>query len=217
MTVAELLEKLGGVPAERVRLDPPPGTATEKDVLAVKRREGRLCELVEGVLVEKAMGFAESNLAGWMIFLLYQYLADHDLGVLVGADGAMRLMPGLVRIPDVSFVSWSQLPNRTIPTKAIPNLHPDLAVEVLSRSNTKAEMERKLRDYFLVGTQLVWLVNPRKRTVRAYTAPDESRLLQEEESLDGGEVLPGLSLPLRGVFAKLESKPARRKPPKNER
>lgn len=214
MTVAELLEKLGGVPAERVRLDPPPGTATEKDVIAVKRHEGRLCELVEGVLVEKAMGFAESNLAGWMIFLLYQYLADHDLGVLVGADGAMRLMPGLVRIPDVSFVSWSQLPNRTIPTKAIPNLHPDLAVEVLSRSNTKAEMERKLRDYFLVGTQLVWLVNPRKRTVRVYTAPDESRLLQEEESLDGGDVLPGLSLPLREVFAKLESKPAPKKPRK---
>jgi Uma2 family endonuclease len=217
MTVADLLHKLGGVPAERVRLDPPPGTATEKDVIAVKRREGRLCELVEGVLVEKTMGMEESVLAGWIIHLIYQILPMNDLGFLAGADGAMRLMPGLVRIPDVSFISWSQLPNRTIPTKAIPNLHPDLAVEVLSRSNTKAEMERKLRDYFLVGTQLVWLVNPRKRTVRVYTAPDESRLLQEEESLDGGEVLPGLSLPLREVFAKLESKPARTKPPKNER
>ena len=214
MTVAELLAKLGGVPAERVRLEPLPGTATEKDVIAVERREGRLCELVDGVLVEKTMGLEESFLALGIAFFLQGFLKQHDLGFLTGADGAMRLMPGLVRIPDVSFVSWSQLPTRTIPTKAIPNLHPDLAVEVLSRSNTKAEMERKLRDYFLVGTQLVWLVNPRKRTVRVYTAPDESRLLQEEQSLDGGDVLPGLSLPLREVFAKLETKPAPRKPRK---
>jgi Uma2 family endonuclease len=204
MTVAELLQKLGGIPAERVLLDPPPGTATEEDVLAIERREGRICELIDGVLVEKAMGVEESFLAMWLGYLLNRFLAECKVGFLTGADGALRLMPGLVRIPDISFLSWEQLPKRKIPKKAIPDLYPDLAVEVLSASNTKAEIERKIREYFLSGTRLVWLVDPRKRTIRVYTAPDQSRLVKEGQTLDGGDVLPGLSLPLREVFAQLE-------------
>ncbi len=211
MTVAELLRKLGGIPAERVVLDPPPGTATEKDVLEVERLQGRTCELVEGVLVEKAMGLAESFLASWIIGVLNVYLSKHKLGFVTGADGALRLWPGLVRIPDVSFISWEQLPNRKIPKKAIPDLYPDLAVEVLSRKNTKAEIERKLHEYFRSGTRLAWVVDPRKRTVAVHTAPDQSRLVTEQESLDGGEVLPGLTLPLGELFADLEEEPKREK------
>jgi Uma2 family endonuclease len=211
MTVAELLKKLGDIPAQRVLLNPPPGTATEKDVLAIERREGRLCELVDGVLVEKAMGLTESFLALEIAFLLRIFLAEHKLGILVGADGTLRLWPGLVRIPDVSFISWNQLPNRKIPKKAIPDLYPDLAVEVLSRKNTKSEIDRKLHEYFRSGTQLVWVVDPRKRSVRVYNTPNQSKLLQEDQTLDGGEVLPGLSLPLREVFAQLAEEPAPKK------
>jgi Uma2 family endonuclease len=211
MTVAELLKKLGGIPAERVQLDPPPGTATEKDVLEIERREGRICELVDGVLVEKAMGFAESSLAFRIGFFLQLFLEQHKLGLLAGADGTLRLWPGLVRIPDVSFISWNQLPNRKIPKKPIPDLYPDLAVEVLSRKNTKAEIDRKLHEYFRSGTRLAWVVDPRKRSVRVYSAPDRFRLLTEDQSLDGGDVLPGLNLPLREVFALLEEEPAPKK------
>ena len=211
MTAADLLKQLGGIPADRVLLDPPPGTATEKDVLEVERRQGRICELVEGVLVEKAMGLAESFLAMRLGYLLNVYLAKHNLGLVVGADGALRLWPGLVRIPDVSFISWDQLPNRKIPKKPIPDLYPNLAVEVLSRKNTKAEIERKLHEYFRSGTRLAWVVDPRKRTVAVYTAPDQSRLVTEQESLDGGEVLPGLTLPLSELFANLEEEPKREK------
>ncbi len=207
MTVAELLRKLGGIPAKRVLLEPLPGTATEKDVLAVERREGRLCELVDGVLVEKAMGYEESFLAMRLGYLLQRFLEKHDLGILAGADGTLRLLPGLVRIPDISFVSWDQLPKRRLPKKPIPDLHPDLAIEVLSLSNTKREMERKVREYFFSGTRLVWLVDPRKRNVCVYTAPDQSHLVTEDQTLDGGDVLPGLHLPLREVFAKLSHEP----------
>jgi Uma2 family endonuclease len=214
MTVDELLKKLGGVPAERVLLDPPPGTAREKDVLAVEQREGRICELIDRTLVEKTTGWVESFLAMRLGHLLYRFLAEHDLGIVAGADGPFRLVPGLVRIPDVSFICWDQLPNRKIPKKPIPDLYPDLAVEVLSRKNTKAEIDRKLREYFLSGTRLAWVVDPRKRTVRVHTAPDQSRVLSEDESLDGGNVLPGLNLPLREVFAQLAVKPARKKRPR---
>ena len=211
MTVAELLKKLGGIPAERVLLDPTPGTATEKDVLDVEQREGRICELVDGVLVEKTMGLAESFLAIWLGHFLYQYLAEHKRGFLAGESGTLRLWPGLVRIPDLSFISWDQLPNRKIPKKPIPDLYPDLAVEVLSRKNTKAEIDRKLHEYFRSGTRLAWVVDPRKRTVRVHTAPDQSRLVTEDQSLDGGDVLPGLNLSLREVFAQLEEESARKK------
>lgn len=211
MTVADLLKKLGNIPPERVHLDPAPGTATEKDVLEMERREGKLCELVEGVLVEKAMGYEESFLALEIAFLLRQFLAKHKLGFLAGADGTLRLWPGLVRIPGVSFISWNQVPNRKVPKKAIPDLYPDLAVEVLSRKNTKPEIDRKLQEYFRSGTRLAWVVDPRKRNVRVYTAPDQFHLLTEDQNLDGGDVLPGLSLPLREVFAQWEEEPERKK------
>ena len=214
VTVADLLKKLGDIPADRVHLDPPPGTATEKDVLAVERREGRLCELVDGTLVEKAMGWTESFVAIWLSHLLYRFLDEHDLGILAGEQGPFRLWPGLVRIPVVSFISWDQLPNRKIPQKAIPDLYPDLAVEVLSRKNTKTEIDRKLHEYFRSGTRLAWVVDPRKQIVRVYTAPDQFRLLKEDQSLDGGDVLPGLSLSLSEVFAQLEKEPAPKKRPK---
>jgi Uma2 family endonuclease len=214
VTVADLLKQLGNIPAERVLLDPTPGTATEKDVLEVERRQKRICELVEGVLVEKAMGYEESFLAMWLGYLLNRFLAEHKLGIIAGPDGPLRLWPGLVRIPDISFISWDQLPGRKIPKKPIPDLYPNLAVEVLSRKNTKAEIDRKLREYFHSGARLAWVVDPRKRTVCVYTAPDQSCLLTEDQSLDGGDVLPGLSLPLREVFAQLEEEPAPKRRPK---
>lgn len=211
MTVATLLKKLGNISPARIHLYPIPGTATEKDVLNMERRTGRICELVDGTLVEKTMGFEESFLAGRLMHLLYRFLDEHNLGIVAGEQGPFRLWPGLVRIPDISFISWNQLPNRKIPKKPIPDLHPDLAVEVLSRKNTKAEIDRKLHEYFRSGTRLAWVVDPRKRNVRVYTTPDQFRLLTEDQSLDGGDVLPGLSLPLREVFSQLEQEPAQKK------
>lgn len=211
VTVADLLKKLGNIPPERVHLDPPPGTATEKDVLDMEQRQGRICELVDGTLVEKTMGFEESFLALEIVFILRKFLEQHKLGILAGEQGSFRLWPGLVRIPDISFISWDQLPNCKVPKKPIPDLYPDLAVEVLSRKNTKAEIDRKLHEYFRSGTRLAWVVDPRKRTVHVYTAPDQSRLFTEDQSLDGGDVLPGLNLPLREVFAQLEEEPAPKK------
>jgi hypothetical protein len=104
-TLAELLEQLGDIPAERVRSRPYPGTATERDVIELHDRENRLFELVDGTLVEKVMGFEESIYAVHLAGALLNYLQTHDLGKVVGADGMMRLFPGLVRIPDMAFIS----------------------------------------------------------------------------------------------------------------
>jgi Uma2 family endonuclease len=201
--MADLLDHLGNVDPQRVRLKPTPGTATEKDVIEIERREQRLYELVDGVLVEKVMGFKESALAVWLGFLLQSFLEKHDLGFLAGESGAVRLMPGLVRIPDLSFISWAQVPGHAIPDDPIAGLVPDLAVEVLSKGNTKKEMQGKLRDYFIAGVKLVWFVDDRKRTVQVFTAPDQGTTRTEEDSLDGGTVLPGLTLPVKQIFARV--------------
>src|SRR5262249_45123031 len=144
-TLADLRERLGGIALERIWFHPAPGTAAEKDVIEAEARENRLCELVDGTLVEKAMGFEESRIAIELEYLVKAYLRQNDLGICVGADGMMRIAPGLVRIPDVSFISWDRLPGRESPPEPLPDLAPDLAVEVLSEGNTRLEMARKVR------------------------------------------------------------------------
>lgn len=202
-TVADLLEHLGDIPPHRVRWKPCPGTATEQDVITAEAAlDKRLCELVDGTLVEKAVGQYESRLAVVLVFFLETYLTDHDLGICYGADAMLRVVPGRVRLPDVSFVSWDKLPNRELPAEPVANLVPDLAVEVLSESNTRREMENKRREYFQGGARLVWEIDPDTQSARVYTSCDSFQEIGPDGSLDGGDVLPGFGLPLKQLFAR---------------
>jgi Uma2 family endonuclease len=208
-TLGDLLERLGDISPRRVLMRPQPGKATEADLLRVLNKTDRLFELVDGTLVEKVMGYGEGGLGMDIGRLLGKFLDQHDLGDLLGADATMRLLPGLVRLPDVAFVRWEKLPNRERPTDPIPDVIPDLAVEVLSAGNTPGEMKRKLKEYFLAGVALVWFVDPRKRTVEVFTVPDARTVFTEEQTLDGGDVLPGLRLAVRDIFARVPPSPAK--------
>ena len=203
MTVADLVERFGPMPAGRIRTNPLPGTATEQDVIDIEARESRLCELVDGVLVEKTVGIYESYLAVRIIHLLAGFVERHPLGIVLGADGMMRLAPGLVRIPDASFVSWNQLPGRRVPRVPIADLAPDLAIDVISPSNTAREMERKLQDFLAAGARLVWYVHPEPQEVHVYTG-ESHEVLTIDQELSGGDVLPGFALPLRQLFEEPE-------------
>ena len=203
LTLADLVERFGPMPDGRIRTDPPPGTATEQDVIDIEARESRLCELVDGVLVEKAVGYYESYLALRLGHFLIGFVERHRLGVVAGEAGMMRLSAGLVRIPDVSFVSWNRLPGRRVPRVPIADLAPDLAVEVISPGNTVLEMERKLQDFLAAGVQLVWYVYPEPQEIHVYTA-ERHDVLTIEQELSGGDVLPGFVLPLRQLFEEPE-------------
>ncbi len=194
------------MPDRRILREPPPGTATESDVLAIHAREKRLCELVDGILVEKAMGYEESLIAVEIIRFLANFVAERKLGYVTGEGGMVKLAKGLVRIPDVAFVSRDRLPGGKPPRRPIPKLAPNLAVEVLSKSNTVQEMERKLVDYFDAGVELVWFVDARARTVEVFTAPDASTVLKVGQTLTGGTVVPGFKLKLRDLFAALDGR-----------
>jgi Uma2 family endonuclease len=206
LTIADLTEMFGPMPDRRIVREPPPGTASERDVLAIHTRENRLCELVDGILVEKAMGYEESLIAVELIRFLATFVAERKLGFVTGEGGMMKLAKGLVRIPDVAFVSTRRLPGGKPPRRPIPRLAPNLAVEVLSESNTAREMERKLIDYFDAGVELVWFVDPRARTVQVFTAIDSSKLLKVGQTLTGGTVVPGFKLRLQELFAALDGR-----------
>lgn len=201
MTFADVQQRLGGIPPERIHLYPWPGLATEQDVIEVRARTGRLCELVDGILVEKARGFYESVLALAIGDALRAYLQDQNLGIAAGEAGMLRIDRNRIRIPDVSFIRWERLPPGRDP---VPAVCPDLAVEVLSESNTAQEMQGKLNEYFAGGAQLVWIIDPRTRTARSYRGPGEFSLIDEAGSLTGGDVLPGFALQLKDLFAELD-------------
>ena len=199
----DLLERLGNIPVRRICLNPPPGKATEKDVIRIQDRTNRNFELVEGTLVEKPVSQLESSLTIDLAFYLRSYLRDNPIGYLTGPDGGMRVMKKLIRMPDISFIAWDQLPVPERSTEKFVPVSPALAVEILSESNTKLEMQRKRKEYFLGGTRLIWIVDPVSRTVEVWTSPDHCQTLTEADALDGGQVLPGFQVALREVFANL--------------
>jgi Uma2 family endonuclease len=203
-TMADLQKRLGGVPQDRIRFTPTPGTATVADVISILDHEDCACELIEGVLVEKAVGYRESLLACWLITLLNQFVRPRNLGLVTGEQGTIQLMPDLVRIPDVAFTSWDRMPGRARPTDAVPKLVPDLAVEVISKSNTPGEMAIKRGEYFSAGVTLVWEVDPKNRCVTCYTGPTQAVSWTVGDTIDGGPVLPGFLLPVAELFDELD-------------
>ena len=203
--LGSLLEELGGISPSRVVIRPAPGTATEQDVLRLlEAPRKRLCELIDGVLVEKPMGWRESLLAGFIIESLRVFVRPRKLGLVATPDGTIRLWPGRVRIPDVAFIGWDRLPGRRVPDQPIPEIAPDIAVEILSESNTKKEMEIKRSEYFRVGVRLVWEIDPDVRTVAVYTSPDSVIVLKQTDLLEGEPVLPGFWIRLADLFGELD-------------
>lgn len=203
-TASEVIAHFGDISIARIRTNPPPGEATEADVIELHDRHDKLCELVDGTLVEKAMGWKESELAIIIASLLRTFAAENRLGKVLGSDGMIRLAPEHIRIPDVAFISKERFAGRTLKPSAFWELGCDLAVEVISPGNTRREMERKLADYFAAGVAVVWLVYPKTREVVVYTSPAHSKTLRGDDALDGGTLLPGFSASLAQLFAELD-------------
>ena len=116
----------------------------------------------------------------------------------------LKVLPGQVRAADVSFIRWDRFPGRKLPRDAIFAVAPDLAIEIISDGNTTEEMDRKLRDYFKAGVRLVWYIDFKTRTARAYTAVSEWTEIGPNGSLLGSDVLPGFELSLAAAFAGIE-------------
>jgi Uma2 family endonuclease len=201
LTMADLWESLGRVPLERIIMKPVPGSVSFDHFEQIDARvEGRLVELVDKTLVEKSVGRLEAEIAGEAFFAVKQHVKANKLGgKVVPGDGPLRMKGGNSRLPDVSWTSPQDVrdPERK---QRVPQEAPTLAVEVISESNTEAEMDKKLREYFASGCRLAWLLYPATRVVRVYKDADHYHTLTADDMLTGGDVLPGFEVKVAALF-----------------
>lgn len=202
VTLDDHLALLGGVAANRVRLTPPPGQASMDDLIMAHQR-GSLCELVDGILVEKAVGYEQSVVAATILRIIGWHVSAKGLGLVSGADGFFQLL-STTRGPDVAFVARDRLPQGRMPSQAYPRIAPNLVIEVLSPANTIAEMARKRMEYFHAGVDLVWIVDCLNRSVAVYTSPTDVQVLGETDSIDGGPAVHGFTAAVSDFFADLD-------------
>jgi len=157
-------------------------------------------ELVCGqVIREPPSGFEHGDVSARIVAALSEFARDRNLGRVVTSDCGFILIddPPTVRAPDVAFVREDRL---AFDRKRFAPLAPDLAVEVVSPSNTVSEIHDKVLDYLGAGTRLVWVVDPETRTVTVYRSRQEIRLLASDDDIDGADVLPGFRCKVNELF-----------------
>jgi Uma2 family endonuclease len=162
-------------------------------------------ELVRGVLRLVTPSVSEH---GSVVMRVSAALAQHvyprGMGELFGEATGFLLErdPDTVLCPDVAFVAKRRLPPEGL-GRSFLELAPDLAVEVVSKSNRPREVSAKVADYLRLGVRCVWVVDPAKRSVRIHPADGAERTVGEDGLLDGGEILPGLRCPVASLFVAL--------------
>jgi len=180
---------------------------TPEDLLAMP--DGKSYELVGGQLVERNMGAESSYVGGELYFRLRLHCRDRELGLVWPADNGFQCFahePGLVRKPDVSFVRHGRLPGDK-PPEGWVQIHPDLAVEVVSPNDSFDKLEEKLDDYEKAGVPLVWVISLKSRRIIVYRSNGSVSRLREDDDLSGEDVIPGFRCPIREIL------PPRPQPP----
>ena len=166
--------------------------------------DGYRYELVAGSLVRMTPAGAEHGVVTARVaYVLQEYAFRHGGGVCCGAETGfmLRRAPDVVRAPDAAFVAGERIPTTGVPKSYWP-FAPDLAVEVPSPSDRRADLQAKIADYLSAGTRLVWVVEPATRSVLVYRdrAP-EVQVIREDGELAGGDVLPGFRCEVKRLFA----------------
>ena len=160
-------------------------------------------EVVDGEVVEnEPMGIRQAFVISRLDQRIGRFADDRGLG-RTAVEALFRLDPEgrLKRRPDLAFVSHERWPiDREDPDGAAMELAPDLAVEVVSPTNSADEIMRKLHEYLDAGVRLVWVIYPAWRLIYVYHSADSVRILTEAGTLDGGDVLPGFRVPLSELF-----------------
>ncbi len=159
--------------------------------------DGRKYELVDGGLKEVPAGYQHNVLVALLIALLMPFARGR--GFLAASSAGFRMAAGNVRSPDVSFTRKERVPGGK-PSKGFEDLAPDLCIEIISPSEERADMERKVREYFASGAEQVWHLFPDARQVIVYRAPDDSATLEANDAITGGDLLPGFACRVADLF-----------------
>jgi Uma2 family endonuclease len=177
---------------------------TPEDLLNLP--DGVNYELVDGKLVERHMGMESSLIALRIGHRISQFLDQHPMGLLFGADASYQCFPDApdkIRKPDVSFIQNGRLADNK-PPQGHCRLAPDLAIEVVSPNDLASEIEEKVAEYRHVGIRLIWIVYPRTRTVSIRRLPQSPLGAGDQagatDTISGEDVLQGFSCPVKDFF-----------------
>ena len=177
----------------------PPALLTADELQHVYVPDKRV-ELVRGLLVVRELpGMRHARVAMDLALALGAHVRAAALG-RVYAEAGFKLAsnPDTVRGPDIAFISRGRIPDPE-PT-GFAGFAPDLVVEVISPGDRAGEVLAKVADWLSGGSRLVWVLDPARRVARVYRADGTEQILTADESLDGGDVVPGFSCPLREIF-----------------
>jgi len=177
----------------------PPALLTADELQHVYVPDKRV-ELVRGLLVVRELpGMRHARVAMDLALALGAHVRAAALGrVYAEAGFTLASNPDTVRGPDVAFIRRDRIPDPE-PT-GFAHFAPDLVVEVISPGDRAGEVLAKVADWLSAGTRLVWVLDPARRVARVYRADGTEQILTADESLDGGDVVPGFSCPLREIF-----------------
>ena len=172
------------------------------DELLELHSKGVRGELIQGVLCEiMSVGGQHGEIAAMLISMLMNIVRTQRLGRVTGTDAGVLLggNPGIVREPDVAFFSVEKLPLDTVVT-GYYEVIPDLVVEIASPGDTNVQSHDKARMWLSFGVPMVWEVLPGRRSVNVHQLNRPIAVLEEDDTLDGGDVLPGFSCQVREIF-----------------
>jgi len=175
---------------------------TAAELLDLPTGMGKRYELVRGELrVMSPSGWRHGKIVGVVHTTLGTFVRDHDLGIVFGAETGFRLAsnPDTVRAPDVSFVSKQNIPQEE-PQEAFWPGAPDLAVEVLSPSDRTGEVDEKIEAWLTAGCAVVWVVDPKLRTVAIYRPDQNAEVRSAGQALTGEPILPDFSCAVDELF-----------------
>ncbi|HEX9373460.1 MAG TPA: Uma2 family endonuclease [Roseiflexaceae bacterium] len=202
LTPRQITITLSTLVAEPITLPRPGRPWTVADLLARSDEENRY-ELVRGDLIMMSPASpAQGRYAGRLTGALSPYVDDRDLGEVYTAEPGFQLQPEpdpVIRAPDVAFVRKERIPPAEQQSGYWP-IAPDLAVEIISPSETATSIQDKVQDYLAAGTQLIWLVFPSQKIVVEHHGSGQVRQYGLEDSLDGAEVIPGFRYALKRLF-----------------
>jgi Uma2 family endonuclease len=174
----------------------------EEFALLPEPTDGTRLELVRGEVVRMSRpNWEHGEVAGNVYMLIKLYLRDHPVGRVSVEGGVITERgPDTVRGPDASFMSKDRMPLGERMNR-FADQTPDLCVEVVSPSNTRAKLNDKIKEYFFTGCRMVWVIDPDERSVTVFREPMEGKVRKEGATLDGEDVLPGFSCKVTDLFA----------------
>lgn len=177
---------------------------TDAEFMALNR-DGHRYEIVNGELIDMGNRSAKHGYVAVILSAaLFNCVSTRKLGAMFDSSTAFKMKSGNKRSPDVSFMAKERLQGLDDLPDGFLEGAPDLAVEILSPSNTVAEIHGKIVEYFENGARLVWVIHPQEQYVLVYRSSQEpDRLLKSTDSLDGEDIVPGFTLAIAELFQKL--------------